>query len=256
MNSITAPGYAAKQSPGPVAETVHRLTRRHTDDYFFASMSLLILGTVYMGFARSYYLAGTLHARLPSAIIHLHAVVFSAWILLFVAQTTLISISRLAWHKTLGIAGAFLACLVTILGIMAVLDSTKRHFTPPGLTAGRLLALDLLEILVFAILVSWGLLVRRDGAAHKRLILLASIDLLGPAINRWPFYFIHHFPGSTSLVVDAFLLSLIIFDLFSRRRIHRVTVWGSVMIFLFPIVALGPLGPSALWEHFTRWVQR
>jgi hypothetical protein len=37
--------------------------KRHIDDYFFAGMSVLILGTVFLGFARSYFLAGTLRAR-------------------------------------------------------------------------------------------------------------------------------------------------------------------------------------------------
>ena len=99
--------------------------RRHTDDYFFAGMSLLILGSVFLGFARSYFLAGTVRAHLPSAIIHVHAVVFSSWILLFVAQTTLVSIGRVGWHKKLGIFGAVLACLMVIFGVLAAIDSSR-----------------------------------------------------------------------------------------------------------------------------------
>jgi hypothetical protein len=243
MNSTFAPGNATRLSRPPSGKRIDKL--------FFGTMSLLILGTVYLGFAHSYYLAGAMRAPLPSTIIHIHAIVFSAWILLFLLQTALISIGRVNWHRKLGILGAFLAGSVVVLGLMAVIDSTRRRFSPPGLTPGRFLAIDLLETLLFGLLVAWGLCLRRDGAAHKRLILLANIDLLGPAISRWPFHFIQHFAPSTGLVVDAFLLSLILFDLATRGRIHRVTVWGSIMIFLLPLVAFQLLGPSSLWIRLT-----
>jgi hypothetical protein len=229
--------------------------RRHTDDYFFAGMSLLVLGTVLLGFAHSYYLAGTIHAHLPSAIIHAHALVFSSWILLFITQTTLVSVGRVNWHKKLGILGAVLACLLVLLGSLAIVDSTRRHFTPPGLTPGMFLALDLGEMTVFGFLVGWGIRARRDGAEHKRLILLATIVLLSAAVNRWPFAFIHQVPPSTGFVIDAFLLCVIVFDLVTRRKVHRATVWGSLLIFLL-VPAMFALGRTPLWANFTEWVQR
>ena len=229
--------------------------RRHTDDYFFVGMSLLVLGTVFLGFGRSYFLAGTVRAHLPSAIIHVHAVIFSSWILLFIIQTTLVSAGRVNWHKKLGKLGAVLACLLVLLGTLAIIDSTRRHFTPPGLTPGIFLALDLGEMTIFAFLVGWGIRARRDAAAHKRLILLATIALLSAAVNRWPFAFIHQIPPSTGFVIDAFLLCVIVFDLVTRRKIHRATVWGSLLIFLL-VPAMFVLGRTPFWVHFAHWVQR
>src|SRR5277367_6304035 len=112
-----------------MATIVLKPVHKHTDDYFFAGMSLLVFGTVFLGFARSYYLVGALNARLPSGIIHLHGAVFSAWFLLLAAQTTLVSIGRLSWHKTLGIFGAILASLMVIVGVLAAIDSSRRRFT-------------------------------------------------------------------------------------------------------------------------------
>ena len=126
--------------------------RRHTDDYFFAGMSLLILGSVFLGFAHSYYLAGTVHAHLPSAIIHVHAVIFSSWILLFITQIALVSIGKIAWHKRLGIFGAVLACLMVIFGVLAATDSARRHFAPPGVDSPTILAIEATELSVFAFL--------------------------------------------------------------------------------------------------------
>jgi hypothetical protein len=66
----------ARSSEGFKASTV-RPGRRY-DHYFFSGMALLMLATVFQGFARSYYLAGVFHAPLPSLIIHVHGAAFSA----------------------------------------------------------------------------------------------------------------------------------------------------------------------------------
>jgi hypothetical protein len=257
MNPILAPESATKP-PAIKATTVSGPARSRADDIFFLAMSLVILGTVFLGFAPRYYLAGGFHAPLPSVVVHIHAAVFSAWILLFVVQTTLVSSGRVGWHKRLGIFGGALACLMVVLGVLVTIDSTRRRFTPPGLDSPRFLAVDLIEISVFAFLVAWGLRVRRDGAAHKRLILLSTIALLGAAISRWALTFpvLLKFPPITVLVVDEFLLSIVIFDLLTHRRVHRVTLWGSLIIFFIVPVAFGLLGPSLFWQRFTEWVQQ
>src|SRR5580700_2501610 len=80
--------------------------RARRDDVFFSAMALVILGIVFLGFARSYYLAGVFQARLPNLLVHVHAAVFSTWILLFIAQTSLVSAGRLDLHRLLGVLGA------------------------------------------------------------------------------------------------------------------------------------------------------
>src|SRR5664279_5291888 len=96
------------------------------DDVFFSGMAILILGAVYLGFARSYYLAGVFQAHLPNLLIHIHGAVFSAWFLLLVAQTSLISARRLDLHRRLGVLGAGLAAAMVILGIFAGTDALAR----------------------------------------------------------------------------------------------------------------------------------
>jgi len=69
-----------------------------------------VLATVFVGFARTYYLAGMVHATLPSAIIHFHGAAFSCWILVLVAQTSLVAAGRVDIHRRLGVFGFLLAC--------------------------------------------------------------------------------------------------------------------------------------------------
>src|SRR5260370_24434463 len=79
------------------------LPRRRYDHLFFSVMAWLMLATVFIGFARTYYLAGIFRAPLPSLIVHLHGAAFSCWILLLVTPASLVSAGRLDIHRRLGI---------------------------------------------------------------------------------------------------------------------------------------------------------
>lgn len=219
------------------------------DDIFFAAMALLILGTVLLGFARSYYFAGVFAARLPSLVVHIHAAVFSLWILLFIAQIVLITGGRLDWHRRAGMFGAGLAASMVILGLMVATDSLSRGFVPPGskLDPKAFYAVPFFSTVVFCVLITWALRARSDGPAHKRLILIATISLLGAAVGRWPSHIFH---GPLAAGVLAFYVLLLAgFDLWSQRRIHRATLKGGV----FMIVAhqlMFPIGLTPAWHHF------
>ena len=140
---------------------------------------------------------------------------------------------------------------MVVFGVLLIVDTIRRHHIPPSLTPGILLALDLGQLSVFAVPVTWGVRVRRQGAAHKRLMLLSTIAILFPAVARWPFSFIRTF-SQVGLIIDGFLLCMIVFDLLTRRRIHRVTIWGSLMIFVM-VPAVFALGRAVFWVRFTEW---
>ncbi len=238
-----------------MATMVSRPSKARIDDWYFSGMSVGVLGIVLLGFARSYYLAGTIHAPLPSVIIHIHAVVFSSWILLFLAQTWLVTAGRTGWHKKVGILGAILAPLMVVLGLAAAIDTQKRHTAIPGIDPPGILAIQFAELSVFSFLVTKGILARRDGQAHKRFMLLSTITLMGPAIARWPFAFVARFPPAVGLVIDVLLLGLIAFDYLTLRRIHRATIWGSLLIFVAVPVATA-LSHLPAWHGFTVWLRQ
>ena len=236
-----------------MASTADRPIRKHSDDIFFAAMALLILATVFIGFARTYFLAGVFHAKLPSALVHLHGAIFSSWILLLLTQIALISTGRVTWHKRLGIVGAILAGLMVIVGFMTLVAAVRRHATF-GMSIESLFADDVLQLSLFAVLVFWAVRVRRSGAAHKRLMILATASLLGPALSRWPWAFVFSSWFVFFGILDSFLVFLIAYDVWLRRRIHSATIWGSALIILMQ-TAMGPLGQAAFWHQFTMWVQ-
>src|SRR3984893_15670405 len=148
---------------------------RRYDHYFFSSMALVMLATVFIGFAHSYYLAGVFRAPLPSAIIHLHGAVFSCWILLLVAQTSLVAAGRIDIHRRLGIAGFLLACLMVIVGVLAATDSLVRNTGRAGFDAKAFYIIPLTDMLIFATLIFFAFRARSNPSAHKRLISVGTV---------------------------------------------------------------------------------
>jgi hypothetical protein len=238
---------------GSLATSTGQPVQKHADDYFFLSMALLILGIVFIGFAHTYYLAGVFHAKLPSPLVHLHGALFSCWIVLLITQITLVSAGRVDWHMRLGISGMILAGLMVLVGFATIIGAVRRH-SAPGMSTESLFAFDVVQLSVFAVLVSWALAVRTDGPAHKRLMILATVALLGPALSRWPYDFVFSSDFAFYGMLDSFLFFMIAFDLWSRRKVHLVTISGSLLI-LFMDFAMRPVAHSTLWHQFTAWVQ-
>jgi hypothetical protein len=227
------------------------LPGRRYDHYFFSGMALLMLATVFEGFAHTYYLAGVFHAPLPSLVIHVHGAAFSCWILLLVAQTSLVSLGRVDIHRRLGIAGFVLASLMVILGVMAATDLLVREGGPPGTDAKFFYIVSLSGMMIFAPLIFFAFRARTNPPAHKRLILVATMALVVAAIAR--FTVVHNL-GAAYRFSYIFLILLVAYDLWSTRKIHPATLFaGAYLIFVEQISQ--PVGHSAGWHAFAGWVQ-
>src|SRR5262245_52420886 len=90
---------------------------------FFLLAALVMAAIVLGGFARTYYLRVFFEVPPITRFMHLHAVVFTAWVALFVTQARLIARHRVILHMRLGIAGAFLAAAVVIVGFLGTFES-------------------------------------------------------------------------------------------------------------------------------------
>jgi len=218
-------------------------------------MAVLFIATVFLGFARTFFLAPMYHYELPNALVSVHGTVFSAWIVLFAVQATLVPAGRADLHKRLGVAGAYLFGIVVLLGCLIMLEGLRRDVSRPGLDEPRIFSLNLVGLVIAVALLSRGLLLRRDAQAHKRLMLLGTVPLLGPAVIRWPFAIVALHPPIVGLVLDGFTVLTIGFDLRTRGRIHRATLVGGTAIFLAPPIALF-LSAAPFWGAAVNWLQQ
>jgi hypothetical protein len=224
---------------------------------FFSAMAVVILASVFVGFAHSYYLAGAFKAPLPNLLVHIHGVVFSCWIVLLIVQTSLVAVGRVDLHRRLGLLGFGLACLVVVLGLFVATDSEVRHFAPGQAGAGirAFFTVPLSTMVAFSTLIYFAFRNRFNSAAHKRLILIATIAILDAAFERWPVHAAWWGERSAALVCTVPLLLLIMaYDFWSSGKVHRATIWGSVLVVVLQQVR-DPIGHSAPWQAFATWVQ-
>jgi len=239
-----------------IPETLPKhLPGRKYDRQFFFAITLLLVVVVAIGFGPTYYLAGVFRAPLPSRIVHIHGAVFSTWMILLVVQTGLISTRRVEWHRKLGVAGFVLACGMVLTVLLTAADFAMRAKTKPNSEALlTLLVVPFTDAAAFAVLAGFAYALRKNAAAHKRLIIIATAGLTRAALVRWhvPILFQHQHAAYTATYV--FLVLLATYDLWSTRKIHRATIWGSVFLILMGQIG-GFIGPTAPWHAFAHWVQ-
>jgi hypothetical protein len=230
-----------------MATMVAQKSKLRSDDVFFPAMALLILVIIVTGFAQSYFLAGMVRAKLPNALVHVHGAVFVSWILLLMAQASLMALRKVKLHMTLGILGFILPPLMVVLGILTLFDSIRRNQV--DVPAEVLLAGDLENLLIFIVLISWGMLARRSSAFHKHLMILGTMAITGPAIDRWGFGL-----NVTLGVILALPLIVPVYDLWSIRRVHGSTAVGTAMIATAMLTIL-PFSKMAFWQQFVSWIR-
>jgi hypothetical protein len=216
-------------------------------DRYFQVMSLVLLAIVLIGFSRTFFLRPIFKVPAVPWYVYVHGAVMTAWIVLLVTQTSLIAARRTDLHRRLGIGGAFLAVAVAVLALLLTMTipSLVQSGSPspngqplPFAVAYPIMWGNFGSILLFATMVPTALWMRRRPDVHKRLLLLASFAMVGPAIGRM--YGLPELWGITSsaplitatfhaLPVVAALglpLTLVAHDLLGMHRLHRATIWG------------------------------
>lgn len=225
---------------------------------FFVVMASAVAVTVFLGFAPSFYLRSTFNPnRSLSILLHIHGVALSAWIVLFLTQTILIARGSPALHRRLGWVMSGLAASIVVLMSAAIVDQMRR--IPPPFPAAFALAFGIFDIIVFATLVGWAIYWRKRPDWHKRLMLSATILLLGAAAVRIvafngiddPRYFaIAEYSSAAFFFIPCFA-----YDWATRGKVHPANIVGLSLILMDltiqPIVlAWGP------WTNFANAIHR
>ena len=220
---------------------------------FYTGLAIAIAITVFAGFAPTYYLRPYYQSAPLPRLLHLHGVVFTGWVLLFLIQSTLVAAGRVALHRRLGVAGAMLAALVVVVGTTTAIAKAAEGTAPLGVPPLAFLAVPFFDMVVFAGLVVTGLWYRRRSDIHKRLMALATIALLAAPIARLPFGArLVGLPGVFALA-DLFIVACIVYDRVSLGRVHPATIRGGLAIVLSQPLRLA-LSGTGLWLGFAAWL--
>jgi hypothetical protein len=229
---------------------------RRLDHRFFTGMAIAAIITAFVGFARTYYLGSYFGARPLTTLVHIHGLVSTSWLLLFFTQVSLVSAKRTDLHRRLGVAGAVLAVLVLVVGLLTAIEAARLGRTPPGGPPPLVfLSVPIGTATVFAILVGAALYNRRHSETHKRLMLLGTIAILTPALARMgrligsggPPYAI----GGTCL----FVLACMIYDKRAHGRVHPAFLWGGLFLML-SLPFRFAIGGTDAWLSIAGWLTK
>lgn len=256
--------------PASLGVLLKPANRRRAQRRFYVGMSGALLLIVLIGFAPSLYLRPffEIPERLRSAgqptypaYLLVHGIVLTAWYVGFFAQTSLVAVRRTDLHRRLGWAIAGLAVTVLVLNLMVTLAFVPR-LRALGINVEAAMAglsgivwQNLAALLCFAIFLPAAIVLRRRPETHKRLMLLASISIVQPAmarISRWSV-----FDGLDPVLFSLgglllLLLALALYDLISTKRLHPVTLLGGSFFFGSRLFAILVISTSEFGRAFVR----
>ena len=219
-------------------------TRSVLRSRFYPILAGLILLIVLTGFSQTLYLRAFFEVPEIPPYLYVHGALLTSWFVLFFVQTLLVEIGSTGHHRKLGIAAVTIGAVIPMAGLMATFGIPGRIVSAGFEVASLLPAItpvivaNSLEIAFFSAALLSAVLLRRNREAHSRLMLWATLFLVGPAIariSRWPI-----FPDvgeqSFYLIIFSILIAIIVaHEVFRYKRVHPATIiavvsWISIQL--------------------------
>ncbi len=230
---------------------------RQASPYLTVAALLLVLPLA--GFWRPYFQPLSQGAPLEPFVdfwvIHVHAALFSTWMIGLVVQTALVRRGRARLHRRLGLGLAAFGSAAAAFGLFATIALAVRRIEMglPLDRAASFLIAGLTDMVVFAGFLLAALAFRHRPETHKRLMILATftIALVGGArviVHFAPFLFDYEILGYrwlATLVLFSPLFLLALGDVLTRRSIHPAYVAG---LLVFALMSLRPqISQTEVW---------
>lgn len=228
-------------------------TAQRQPSNFFASTALLMAALIFLSFPLTYYLPVLSRSHSFQLLVHVHGLACFAWIALLAWQARLVVAGRVARHREIGLAGFALSGGLIVTGYWVAQRAGENRLAQGEAQPWEFSFFNLIDISLFAVLMIGAiLLVSRHRDWHRRLIYVAAICLVAPALTRWTL----KLPLPNPLVVDLlayllvtvpFLIALALHDRRVLGRVHAAT-W-TAMAMVLPLQLSSPwIARSAWWN--------
>jgi hypothetical protein len=172
----------------------------------------------------------------PPLLLHLHAAIFTIWMFLLTAQLLLVLRNRVELHRKLGWFLAAWACLMGVMGPVAVYTAVMMQVKAHGPFPYPYISVHVVDIGGFLVLLAIGIAMRKNSAAHKRIMILSTVALADPGFNRFIGYVYPadpHTPLLTFLYIfwgNILIVALMLGWDFYRARLIRSHVIASISL--------------------------
>lgn len=218
-------------------------------------MSLVLAVVVVWGFSRTVN-ANLFHAN-PARplLLWVHGAAFSTWVVFFFVQSALVRTGRVSAHRLLGRFGAGLAAVMVVLGFtIAVVMARFDTFVLHQQDAAAFLSVPFSDIAVFGACVAMAIYWRRKPDFHRRLIFIASCQLMDAPIGRFDFMFDHNI---VFLALDGLIGLGMVRDWIVDKRIHKLYLYALPTLIVVQNLAvyLYRADPRS-WQAVTQLVMR
>lgn len=221
---------------------------------FYVALAVLVAALALAGFWRSYFgslLTGNVVEALP--LVHFHIAVYVGWLALFIAQAAFAAAGRIDLHVKVGRFGIGYGWFVVAIGLLVGFGMfvIRVRAGAEAEAIGRLFG-PVLDMLVFAPLFAAAVHYRGKPELHKRLMILAMVTLLVPAVSRMRAFM----PSLVlvQLVWSAPLLLAMAYDYAKRRIVHPVYVLGLVLLLVESPAVRAAARASQPWRSIGAWL--
>ena len=201
-------------------------------------------------------------------VLHMHAVLMGSFLLLLLAQTTLVATGRSALHRKLGLAAIVIAPAIVLVGFILVPTNyyavwNAAQIAPEGAReqlqqvvriVDNIMLLQLRIGFLFPILLLIGLRARgRNAGLHKRMMILATAVALPAGIDRIPWLpsTLPTSPLAPDLYTLVAISPMLAWDVFRNGRLHRA-YWLWLAICLPFTIAVHGLWDTEWWHATAR----
>lgn len=214
---------------------------------FFLLLALLVAAVIVTGF--SWNIAVGRSSFDSPLWVHVHAVSFMSWLMLYITQNALVASGRIALHRRLGKIGAALAVWIVLVGLVTTVLSIAGGRGSPAFTPTEFLATDWTLSLMFGAMVAAALVKVRQTDWHRRLMLGAMLVVAGPGVarvlarsglNPTAGLELQISLGSNlnvALMTGIFLAMAVAFDRWNRGNVHPAHYWGLAAVLSVPLIA-------------------
>ena len=208
--------------------------QRKKSRYFFVA-ACVALAVVLTGFWTTFILPSFKGEFKAPVVIYVHGAFLFLWTLVLLFQSFLIQAKKVRVHLRLGYIALAVAAGVVFSTIAAGVYVMHRDLAAgQGQIAISSLVGTFTTPLIFAVFVALAVWYRRRPEIHKRMMLLAMIEIIWPAFFR----FRHYFPSIPSpeiyfavFIPDMMIVIAMIWEKVRFGRVHPVLlVAGTVLI--------------------------
>ena len=232
---------------------------------FYLTMAITCALVAFLGFAPTYWAPLAAGSLAEAPIVHLHAVLFSAWSLFFIVQAGLAESGRIASHRALGLAGIALASSMLFVGLATAIHSAEAQIAAGvGDRARGFMIVPVTTILFFACTVAIAIARRRRTEVHRRLMLVASAAILMAAVARLVRLALTQsgqltgpppieFSILPALITDLLIVAAMIHDRRTQGRVHPV-YWIAGGTWLAIQLGRIPFSRTPAWQAVVDWL--